>query len=276
MSALREPGVYPGLSNEEYQAGAGLSVSQVKRLRKSPFHFHALQTPTAPPKAPTPGMMNGTLVHCALLEPNEFDSRYVVGPDVSKNSRDWKTFMAERAGLDVITQVQRDAAFAQAAALAALPDIAALMVGGQAEVSAYWLEDELEQPVLCRCRPDYVAPVAFGTGAVLIDVKTTTDASPEGFAKACANFDYHLQADWYCRGYARAAGLDVHGMVFAVVESEFPYAAATYMLSDRALIAARRENQEALQTYMRCRASQSWPGYPQGIQVIDLPPWALK
>ena len=270
------PGIRHGLSNAAYHASGALSCSEVKRLRKSPFHYHAHLTPTAPPKLPTAAMLNGTLVHCALLEPAEFDKRYVVGPEVSKNSNAWKIFKAEREGAEVITQVQRDAAFAQAANLRALPEVDSLMADGMPEVSAFWFEDdaELEAPVMCRCRPDWVGVVAYGTGAVLIDVKTGTDASPEGFSRAVQNFSYHLQADWYCRGYAKAAGIDVHGMVFAVVENEFPYAAAAYMLSDAALIKARAANREALKKYAQCRAAQSWPGYAPGITVIDLPPWA--
>lgn len=277
MSTHQLPGIKRGLSNADYHAGAGLSCSQVKRLRKTPWHFYAMEQHSAPPKMPTAAMMQGTLAHCAFLEPDEFPKRYHVAPeDLSKNSNAYRALKAKHAGLEVITPVEYERAQAQAAALRALPELASLMEHGAPEVSAYWFEDDhdMPEPVLCRCRPDWVAEVAYGTGVVLVDVKTATDASPDGFARACENFSYHLQADWYCRGYAKAAGIDVHGMVFAVVESEFPYASALYMLSDAALNAARRANRQALQTYARCRAAQSWPGYPAGIQVIDLPPWA--
>jgi hypothetical protein len=282
MQAARvgELGVWGGVSNEDYHAGPGLSCSQVKRLRKTPYHFHAIASATdQPPKAPTAAMVNGTLTHCALLEPGEFDARYVIGPDLNKNSNAWKAFALQTLdmGAEVIDALQRDRAFAQAASLRALPDVATLLADGNPEVSAYWFDDDdgaMPEGVLCKCRPDWVSPVAYGTGAVLVDVKTTTDASEKGFAKACENFGYHLQADWYCRGYARASGLQVFGMVFAVVESEFPFAAATYMLSDSALALARKQNAEALRTYAQCRRADSWPGYPQGIQVIDLPRWA--
>lgn len=278
------PGVHHGMSNDAYQRGPGLSVSQVKRLGVSPFHMHALTQPrTAPPKAPTPAMQNGTRVHCALLEPDQFARRYIVGPDISKNSNAWKLFAAEAEAREqaVITQLEQDQAYAQAAALMALPEVTELLGEGEPEVSAYWLEDpdeaagvEADGAVLCRCRPDHVHPVAHGSGVVLLDVKTAADASAEGFRKAVHNFGYHQQADWYCRGFARASGLTVHGMVFGVVESEFPHAAAVYMLSDAALLKARKANADALALFARCRAQNKWPGYPSGIQVIDLPPWA--
>jgi hypothetical protein len=267
-------GVLLGLANEAYHKGPGLSHSGLKRMRKSPYHYHelALGTHEVPPPAPTLQMMNGTLTHCALLEPSQFDARYVVGPAVDKRSKEWREFTKQVPTCEVITSLQRDAAFRQADALRRLPDVAALLSSGEPEVSAYWIDPETQ--VLCKCRPDWVSPVGYGRGVVLLDVKTASDASPEGFSKAVANYGYHTQADWYCTGYALATGLEVHGMLFAVVESEYPHACAAYMLDDEALQRARLDNREALALYARCAANDEWPGYPTDIQVITLPRWA--
>lgn len=263
-----EPGVYFNVPNETYHAGPGLSCSQVKRLRRSPLHLRRYQS-----RPPTPAMFNGTLTHCALLETAEFDKRYAVAPYVSKNSAVWKLFAEEclATGRTPITVDQRIAAFEQAASLRGLDDVSALLSDGRPEVTAYWLDEQTG--VLCKCRPDFVSEVAFGTGVVLLDVKTAVDASKEGFAKACAMYGYHLQADWYCTGYARASGLQVFGMVFAVVENEYPYAAASYMLGDKSLARAAKVNRDALERFQKCEAANSWPGYPRDITVIDVPAW---
>ena len=266
-----------GLSNEEYHAGPGLSVSGAKRLLVSPFHFHELAKPHhVPPKAPTPAMVNGTLVHCALLEPAEFDKRYWIGPEVDKRTKAWKEYVetANANGVELITQVQRDAAMRQADALRKLSAVAELLPHGVAEQSIYWRDQA--HGLLLKCRPDLRAPVAHGNGAVLLDVKTAIDASPEGFAKSCANFGYYMQDPWYCEGVQAALGVEVHGMVFAVVESEFPHACAAYMLSDEARDYGRQRIARARQVYRDCAASDTWPGYPTDIQVIDLPRWAYS
>lgn len=269
-----------GLPNEDYHQGPGLSVSGAKRLLVSPFHFHALAQPhAAPPKAPTPAMQNGTLVHCALLEPDQFDLRYVTAPEgLDKRSKAWRDFAAgsEEWGIEVITSVQRDAAMRQAAALRALPAVAELLDApdGFAERSVYWRDHA--HGLLLKCRPDFMSPVAHHKGAILLDVKTAADASPEGFAKSCANFGYYMQDPWYCEGVAAALGVEVHGMVFGVVESEFPHACAAYMLSDEARDFGRQRIARARQVYRDCTASGTWPGYPQDIQVIDLPRWAYS
>lgn len=265
------------LLNHEYHAGPGLSVSGAKRLLKSPYHFDALaRDRDAPVKAPTPAMVNGTLVHCALLEPDEFGTRYAVAPDdMDRRTKAWREFAedAEARGLEVITHVQYAAAWKQANALRAHPVVAELLADGVAEQSVFWREQA--HGILCKCRPDWRSPVQRGRGAVLLDVKTAIDASPEGFAKSCANFSYHMQDPWYCDGVALALGIEVHGMVFAVVESEFPHACAAYMLSDEARQLGRDLNARARALYAACKASGDWPGYPREIQVIDLPRWAF-
>jgi hypothetical protein len=273
-----EHGVVYGLSNEAYHAGPGLSLSGAKRILKSPHHYHALTQPTAPPKEPTPSMRSGTMAHCAFLEPDQFDSRYEVGPDVSKNSRVWREFQDHCASVEIepITQLERDRAFAQAASLRTLEDIPRLMSNGHAEVSAYWVDRRTG--VHCKCRPDYVAHGLGLSGecAILLDVKTTTDASPEAFARSVVTYGYHMQDDWYCEGYTAASGREVLGMLFAVVESEFPYAAALYSLDPRALQLGRKRNKRARAAYAACQRDGKWPSYPSGVIELQLPSWALK
>lgn len=266
-------GVIANLPNGVYHAGPGLSVSGIKRFRRSPFHYRSLaQAHGAPPSLPTPAMMNGTLVHCAVLEPAELMRRYVVGPEISRTSHQWRDFARDHIEQQVITRVQYDAAMRQATALKGLEEVATLLEDGQAEVSAYWTD--VQTGVLCKCRPDHVSPVAMGTGCILVDVKTAGDASAEAFARSATNLGYHLQAAWYCDGYAQASGLQVHGMVFAVVESEFPHAVAAYMLDDVGIEKGRAAVRDALNRYVECERADAWPGYPAGITVLQLPPWA--
>jgi PDDEXK-like domain of unknown function (DUF3799) len=270
--------VIRGMPNERYHAGPGLSHSGAKRLLITPFHFHALdqaRDDDVPSTQPTPQQLNGTLVHCAFLEPGEFEARYVIAPDVRRNTRAYREFAAELegTGFQPITAEQRDAAYRQANALRTLPDIAQLMRRGEPELSVYWRDPATA--ALCKCRPDWKSPVGRDDSSViLLDVKTAADASPEGFARAVAKFGYHTQADWYCSGYALATGVPVHGMVFAVVESEYPHACAAYMLSDEALRRGREDNMRARELYAQCLKTERWPGYAPQIQIIDLPRWA--
>jgi hypothetical protein len=161
-------------------------------------------------------------------------------------------------------------AHAQAAALRLLPDIADALAIGQPEVSAYWLD-----PItgaLCKCRPDWVHDCG-DAGVILLDVKTTADASPEGFARSCATYRYHVQAAYYSDGYQVSSGRQVLGFVFAAVEQDAPYLAAAYMLDDEALAAGRREYRRCLNLYHDCHMAGEWPGYSSAIECLTLPKW---
>lgn len=273
-----EPGAVYALSNADYHKGPGLSHSGVKRLLRSPWHYLAPTMPhAAPDPEPSAAMRAGTWCHCATLEPGEWVKRYVVGPEVgSKSAKVWKDFEAANPDRECLTPVQAKVAQGQAHALRSHPILKDLFVRGKAEVSIYW--EDPATGVLCKARPDWVHQCGTKDhpAVILVDVKTSSDASPEGFTKSIANFGYHLQADWYCWGYELATGVRPAAMVFGVVESDFPYATAAYVIDDDALLIARQRNRHALDLYAKCKQAGEWPGYSRDLQTISLPRWAMQ
>ena len=267
-------GLHKDLPAEQYHRIAAMSAGGLKRMRQSPAHFFGMQIdPLRPdPGEPTAALRNGTLVHCALFEPEQVAARYVTKPDgmslATKEGKAWR----DAQTLEIVDAAQMAAALAQARAARAVPDLAALLAEGYGESSAFWLDDDTGE--LCKCRPDWVSPA--GDGVILVDGKTCQDASAEGFGRAIWNYGYHLQASWYIDGFEAATGLRVHGFVFAAVESAWPHAAAAYMLGDDVLDHARRENRRLLNLYAECKRTGVWPGYGQSIQLVNLPAWAQK
>jgi len=268
------------MSNDDYRQSYGLSHSEAKLLRmKTPHHLHMIRSSAGrfPPRKPTPQMLLGTATHCAVLEPLSFERRYCADLEVSKNSNAYKEFAQECANFNLtpISTEDRERAFMMRDSLLRNPQIADALDGlGRSEVSAWWSDPETG--VVCKCRPDRVRETRGGSGALLIDLKTTSDASPYAFSKSIATFGYHTQCDWYVDGYARAAKIDVDGMLFIVVESEFPYACAAYTLDDVALEQAKRENARVRRVFKACSTSGIWPGYSDAVQDIGLPRWALN
>ena len=267
-------GLIYGMPAEQYHAILAMSAGGLKHMRRSPAHFFGAHLdPQRPPQEETPAMFNGTFVHCALFEPAALSQRYVARPpDLDGRTKDGKAWIADAQarGLLVVTNDQMQAALHQAAAIHALPEVDALLSDGQAESSAFWIDEATGE--LCKCRPDWTSPA--GDGVVIVDGKTCLDASPEGFGKQIWNYSYHLQAAHYSDGYEAATGKRVHGFVFAAVESKWPYAAAAYMLGEDVLDRARAENRQLIDTYAECKRSGVWPGYANNIQPIDLPRWS--
>lgn len=137
---------------------------------------------------------------------------------------------------------------------------------GKAELSVYW--NDPVTGVLCRCRPDW-----WREDDLIIDLKSTEDASPEGFAKSIANWRYDVQHPFYLDGIRQATGRTPKGFVFIAVEKKPPYAVGVYILDTESVELGRAKYREALRTFAECQRTNTWPGYGDKAQVISLPAW---
>ena len=116
----------------------------------------------------------------------------------------------------------------------------------------------------CKCRPDW------WNGDIVIDLKTTQDASPRGFAKSVANFRYHVQQMHYLRGTNAAR------FIFIAVEKEYPFAVGVYELDNDACGVGEELRQRDMQRIKTCKQRDEWPGYSNDISSLSLPPYATK
>jgi hypothetical protein len=275
LSAITAPvqGLYFDLDIDAYHGGAGISKTGLDSIDANPAIYYGRHLD---PKRPAPreraGQLEGSLTHCAVLEPDEFGKRYAVGPDVSRATKEWKAFEAANPGRECIKPDQYDAAWRQAESIRRLPEVAEALMRGRAEVSAYWIDPLTGE--LCRCRPDWAHDCGTSQ-TILLDVKTCSDASPGEFRRQIARKRYHVQDSFYSDGYAAASGREVVGFVFVAVETEWPYAACALMLDDQGKAQGRTDYRRNLNTYAACRKSGAWPGYSSQIEIVSLPTWAV-
>jgi exodeoxyribonuclease VIII len=206
-------------------------------------------------------MKLGSLTHCAVLEPDELAKRY--GICLPRNTKAGKEMEGEMiaAGIEAVTASEMEQAMAMAASVRSHQAAAALLRDGKAEQSFWW--DDTATGLRCKCRPDW------HTGTTIVDLKTTTDASPRGFAKSVANWRYHVQQSHYL------SGTFAERFVFIAVEKTYPYAVGVYELDEAAALYGATERRINLQTIADCRAISEWPGYGNTIQPLSLPNWAL-
>lgn len=275
MNAPIAPGVIHGMDIHDYHAIAdAISKTGLDRIARSPAYYYATTLdPNRPPEKERAGQLEGNLAHCAILEPDEFDKRYAVGPDVSRATKAWKEFEASLpAGVIGIKPDQYDTAMRQREQVMQLPDVAEALATGWPEVSAFWTDPATG--VQCRCRPDWVHPVD-DDAVILLDLKTYSDASPADFARQVARKRYHVQAAYYSDGFTAASGKRVLAFIFVCVESEWPYAASATMLDELSTEQGRTEYRDDLRVYAECLRTGRWPGYGAGIHTISLPNWAI-
>lgn len=184
---------------------------------------------------------------------------------------------AENDGKIIISDEEYAKAEAIAAAIKAHPIASKLLAPGTgtAELSCYWVDEKTG--VLCRCRPDF-----WRHDDIVVDLKTTNDASPEGFAKSIHNWRYHVQDPFYqdgIRASIEQSGSDrkqPKAFLFVAVEKTAPYAVGVYRLDSDSADIGRREYRDDLDTYAACLGTDKWPGYGDKIQAIGLPDWRIR
>jgi len=268
-------GIVYGMPADQYHAIDALSNSALSMLNRSPRHYWAnYLNPDRPERSATAAMAAGTLAHSLVLEPGTVSNLYAVRPEgMDGRTKEGKQWAADNAGRIIVTAEQMATAEAQRAAVLAVPDLAELLASGSPEVSTFWIDHETGTH--CKMRADWVHPLADGR-VILLDLKTTQDASPEQFGRSVWTYGYHRQDAWYTRGFALAGGPEVAAFVFAAVTGSYPFIAVPYTLDDQARWQGQEECDELLATYAECRNSNNWPAYGDGVQMLSLPGWAQR
>ena len=214
-----------------------LSVSALKAFNRSPNHY--IQYLTGPRKA-SKAMAFGSALHCAVLEPDEFDSRYAIAPKLDKRTTAGKQAHAafveavDRCG-PAMEMLEQALAFEQVRT----EPINGVPFKGIADIVG----------------PDFVA-----------DLKTAQDGSPNGFQRSAANLHSHLQAAAYRRLW------HVPNFFWIVVETEAPWNVVVYKQDDASNVKADAKLLKLIDAW------SAWDGRPASysdqVLTLSLPAWA--
>jgi exodeoxyribonuclease VIII len=234
-----------------------LSASALKAFAKSPNHYlDYVQRKFEPSRA----MELGTLIHCLILEPEEFDSRYAVAPKVDRRTKagkeEWLAFQDANGHLQVIDQAFYDEAAACVEAAEKDPNLQRILN------EPFHAEQQLDGDLFDF---PFTARLDLETEGFVYDLKTCQDASPDGFQRAAYNLDYHLQATIYRM-------LTGKPFRWIAVETSSPYNVMVYNQSEEAFQRTKARLGNLVEAFV------VWDGKPKGysteVQTLDLPRWA--
>ena len=260
-------GVIYGMRNQDYHSGQEVSNSALSAACRSMKHYQAYRkygSDIAPKTA-----LDGNIIHCAILEPAEFDLRYVVAPKFDMRTTIGKAGSAEfealANGRERITLEQYEMAMGAQANVFASDFYKEFMAGtGFPEVSFFW--EDSESGLKCRCRPDW-----WG-GSHVVDVKSTEDCRQ--FQKSVLNYGYHRQESFYRSGMW-ANKMEVDLFFFLAIEKKPPYDFMVFQLDDELLQVAEGQIRGALNAVALADFTGEYPGYDHSVQVINKPAWIL-
>lgn len=266
------PGIYYDISNEDYHAGDGVSKSQLDLVALSPA---LLQWQKMAPvdEEKTKALDMGTALHCLLLEPDEFDKRFIVAPSFNRRTNQGKAdedaFLRDVEGMGMTVmeaeqgrklKLMRDSVMAHSSARWMLEQ------EGFCEASHYWIDPETGE--LCRIRPDK----RLKNHPYILDVKKVADM--DRFSRHIEEFRYHVQNAMYQEGALHTTG-EPHGFVFIAVSETIDcgrYPVRVFELDPEDVETGGRLFHRDLNTYHKCRNSGEWGG----VEMISRPSWARK
>lgn len=239
------------------------------------------------------------LLYACLSDP-EHKERLVSIPDGIKGSKEGKRLIAELEADRRIPVEDSDfqwimQTYYELAGFELLPadDIARVLVMAEAArehpigralfaqplvCEASIFTRDRETGVLCKIRPDcMIEPSAVFPNGLIVDGKSTEDASAQGFARSVWNYDYALQAAWYVDRFQEHYGTaQPPGFIWMAQEKDLPQATAFYSAGADVIDYGRRQYRALLRVYAACLERGEWPGYPPQVTDLAMPAWAQK
>lgn len=178
-----------------------LSFSSMKAFMESPAEFIRYKMKT---RTVTPAMEYGSMLHCFVLEPDDFLNRYFPVDDVAKKLeiggakpgatnafKDWRTAQEQLAKLEgkkMVLKAEMDYA----------EDIAQAVKFNKASSRILKLCEERETPVEWDFKNfKFKGIMDLGGEDSIADLKSCKDANPEKFQRDIRNMGYHIQGAMY-------------------------------------------------------------------------------
>jgi exodeoxyribonuclease VIII len=249
-----------------YDGIQALNYSGSKELLKSPAHYQAYLNQE---REETKALRMGSLIHCAVLQPELLNEKFVTAPICDKRTKEGKAIFLEfestlKPGMTVVSAEE----FGECYIIASAAKHALERMGVEFEMTEFMFTTD-HCGVQLKCAIDGV-----GTDGYLYDLKTTEDASPAGILKSIRAYRYNLQAYFYRLCFETAFERRLLGFRFLFVEKAPPYATAWVEIGPELMSYACSDFEKALQAYRECTTLGEWPAYGDEVQVIDIKPSA--
>jgi hypothetical protein len=286
-----------------YRNAEGISQSELKEVLRSPAHWAARYGPDASPTFPSIAMIIGTALHCKLLEPEIFDSQFV---DRSSLEKELNVAELKAALDDEGVEYKKSSKKPELEALL-YPDGKPVdkrqslsgddfaIVQGMAEatrahpIAGNWFDpgrknfrrgNELSMYV--GASPEtYGLPIKgrldrlekTADGWMILDLKTTDDASPSVFQRKAFSMGYHIQAAFYCDLVSKVLETEKVEFLFCAMERRRPHGLSLFKAGTDMIELGRSQYKQALRTLAYAKEKGQFEGYNPEVQEMTLPSW---
>jgi exodeoxyribonuclease VIII len=262
-------GIHENILPEIYQADPAISRSDLKLVAKAPafYQWSKAQVDDDASKA----QQLGYAFHTACLEPSLFDTRHILSKYDKFQTNEAKAWRdeTEASGKTILKPDDRNKLLGMGMSVRQHPRYTDIMRNARIELTLVAKHEATG--LLRKARPD-ITPA----GNALVDVKSTKDASPEGFGKEVWTYEYGMQAAYYLDVYNAVSEKKKSEFLFFACENEPPYLCAIYSVPHELIEYGRKINNARLYTLAHCIKTNTYEGYTSEISEFELPGWAAK
>lgn len=279
-----EPGCYPNLSNEEYHgAKEYVSRSGIMDFDRNPYNYWAKHlNPDRPKRDATPAMILGSAFHIYCLEDSKFWETYDVKLEhftkkhlIELHGKEKGEFLffdqkitesvMKKGNKTIISHDDYHHMKKMLDNITMNHKAIELLRDARIENSFFW--QDKESGLLLKARPDILQP------NMIIDLKTTSDASPRAFQNEMVKYGYHVQFAMIRDAVEAVEGHRINSFINIVIETKYPYSMGIYMIDEEAVDEGERKYKEICFEMIEAFKTNKYKDY--GVQTISLPKWAF-
>jgi exodeoxyribonuclease VIII len=143
-------------------------------------------------------------------------------------------------------------------------------IAAMREVSAFADVDG----VPCRARFDALSE-STRNGVYALDLKSTEDATVNGFTRTVHKWGYFVQEAHYDDVYKAITGHSIDHFYIVAVEKSAPYEVMVHEIEPFWVDMGRKKAALARRIFAECTATGIWPGYDTGLQTLTAPAYAV-
>jgi hypothetical protein len=299
--------MFSRISDEQRQSNLVLSPSSISTYLKSPAQFQWQYVLGNRPEQ-SQAMFEGEVLHKAILEPESFSEAFIVAEDKSTfiqtidelkarietlgekpvkgkkgdlinqllaldpSAKIWDVYLneLEESGKRIVSKTLNDTCLAVQNRIKGHSWLSKALVGGKAE---QWAHFQFAEGVLLNMRMDFYN--ASHKQPIVLDVKTTRNASFESFQKEVWNNNLYVQAAIYVDAIEKITGVTPL-FAWVVVEKEAPNPVEVYSADFGLLEAGRAVYHKTISKIYNSYKSDDWSYNQNKIVNLNLPAWAFN
>lgn len=275
------------ITHEQYHSDlSAISNSQINEFERAPRAYHDKFILGNRDRDDTPALIFGRQFHELILEPEVFKNKYFTDKEIydlypDRTRKPFKDAMKEYSkqfeGKECIKSKDWVNLNGMLASLKNTIAENAMSIGDK-EVTVCWIDPDTQ--LKCKAKIDYLAVWEIRDGPrkgekipIVLDVKTTMDASHRAFAKQIWNYKIYRQGKWYIDGATATTKIHFKKFGTIAIEKDAPYLYKFYEIPEWWLWAGDKEIRDILPKIQECKRTNIWPGLPNEnkFEVAEVP-----